>query len=404
MSVVLSGAANPEVSVLMVTHGSWPLTERALRALVANTRAPFELVVVDNASNDETRARLAELEHARVILNDANRGFGPATNQAAAHARAEHLLLLNTDAFVHPGWLEPMLETIRRPEVRAVVPRYLHEDGSLQEAGALLARDGTVVVYGDGSDPDAFSYRFRRVVDFGGAACMLIGANTFRSLHGFDERYAPAYYEDADLCLRIAQSGYSVMYEPRAVVTHVRFGSGSAQGAIQSSERNREPFAARWGAHLTGRPWSLRDPSQQAVIAARDGLASPRFLVSGSPIGWEVRSLVSALRVGWPESLITWATGPLADSFDPHPWLDLGVELVASQGSAWLGQRLLHYDLAVLSGRCDAELVAALERTQPQASRVWLHGIEREPQSLTAQMSPYLIEAGIAPAKPPSRS
>ena len=153
MKLVLPDSADPEVSVLMVTYGAWPLTERAVRALVANTNAPFELIVVDNASTDETTARLAELTATRLIRNDVNRGFGPANNQAAAEARSECLVLLNTDAFVHPGWLEPMLETLRQPGVGAVLPRYLHLDGSLQEAGGLLARDGSVRAYGEGDDP-----------------------------------------------------------------------------------------------------------------------------------------------------------------------------------------------------------------------------------------------------------
>src|SRR5205823_6432980 len=135
MTLVLPDPREPELSVVMVTHGAWSLTERAVAALIARTEPIFELIVVDNDSKDETRAQLSALRNARVILNDKNEGFGPAANRGAADARGEHLLLLNTDAFVEPGWLEPLRVTMQDPTVGATVPRYLNPDGSLQDAG-----------------------------------------------------------------------------------------------------------------------------------------------------------------------------------------------------------------------------------------------------------------------------
>jgi Glycosyl transferase family 2 len=210
MTLVPPDSGTPELSVVMVVKDAWVLIECALAALVAYTDRPFEVIIVDNRSRDATRPRLSELDNARMVLNDQNRGFDPATNQGAEHARAERLLLLlNTDTFVRPGWLEPLIETLEQSTVAAVVPRFLHLDGSLQEAGVLLARDGTVRFYGEHDDPDRLCYRFRRRVDLGSAACMLVRRSDFDRLGGFDPRYAPAYYEDADFCLQLAQSGPS---------------------------------------------------------------------------------------------------------------------------------------------------------------------------------------------------
>jgi GT2 family glycosyltransferase len=368
----VSGDNAPELSVVMVCRGAWPLTERALAALSDHTERDYELILVDNASDDETPARLAQLGDAQVIVNDTNRGFGPGNNQGAARARARYLLMLNTDAFVHRGWLEPLLETLDQDGVGAVVPRLLHPDGLLQDAGTLLARDGTVRVYGDGDDPDRPCYRFRRVLDLGSAACMLVARETFEALAGFDESFAPAYYEDADLCLRLAQRGLKVVYEPRSTVTHVRYGSGGSANAVELSERNRRRFVDRWGSELAGRPATFVAATDQAEIVARDAPSMPRVLICAGAERTSARRLGDALLAGWPAARVTWATGgPVDDHLSLNPWL----ELVDNDDPGWLLQRLFHYDLIVVDGDADAELLAALRRTQPQAHSIGLEGL-----------------------------
>jgi GT2 family glycosyltransferase len=385
----VSATSEPELSVVMVCHGAWTLTERALAALSEHTERNFELILVDNASDDETPARLAELSGAQVIVNDDNRGFGPATNQGAARARAPYLLLLNTDAFVHRGWLDPLLETLAHKEVGAVVPRLLHPDGSLQDAGTLLARDGTVRVYGDGDDPERRCYRFRRVVDLASAACMLVERATFAALDGFDELFAPAYYEDADFCLRLAQRGLKVVYEPRSTVTHVRYGSGGSGNAAELSERNRRRFIDRWGPRLAGRPATFVGATDQAVMLARDAPAMPRVLICAGAAAISAPRLGDVLLDGWPSARVTWAPGgPIAD-LSPNPWL----EIVDTDDPAWLSQRLFQYDLIVLDGDPDARLTELLGRTQPQAHRIGLEDLDgATPHALSAA----LARAGIA--------
>ena len=98
-------AERPEVSVLLVTFNAWEWTARALAALVEHTDPCYEVIVADNASQDGTVEGLAAVEGLTVLRNSDNLGFGPAVNQAALHARAPRMLLLNTDALVRPGWL-----------------------------------------------------------------------------------------------------------------------------------------------------------------------------------------------------------------------------------------------------------------------------------------------------------
>ena len=103
----------PAVSVLMATYGGWQWVEKSLRALLENTEPCYEVIVVDNASPDGLADRLeAEVGNIRLLRNGVNRGFGPANNQAANLATGRALVLLNSDAFVHPGWLPPLLEVL----------------------------------------------------------------------------------------------------------------------------------------------------------------------------------------------------------------------------------------------------------------------------------------------------
>lgn len=392
-------ASTPLVSVVMVTYGAWSCTERALCSLVEHTPEPFELIVIDNASDDQTPQRLAELDGPLVVLNASNVGFGPACNQGAEHAAGRYLLLLNTDAMVHPGWLGFMLDTIERGDwVGAVVPRFLHEDGRLQEAGALIAQDGTVLTHGDGDEPERLRYRFRRIVDFGGAACMLLRREDFLSRGGFDPRFAPAYYEDVDLCFRLARDGRATVYDPRAVVTHVRHASGGLDRAIELSERNRAQFSHRWRADLRGRPATLRGATEAIQLAARDAPSLGRVLVADDattdPAGGPAATLVARLAADWPGARIAWLTASLRqDDFAVEAWLDRGVELVDEPPERWLAGRSLAFDLVIV-GAITPGLRSALAATQPQARFAALADHPTDP----ARLRGILADAGIAPS------
>ena len=173
----------PDVSVVIVTHNAGEVLGQALGALLENTEPCYELIVVDNGSDDDTPSVLEQIENATIILNARNYGFGVGNNQAAARARGSYLAFLNQDAFVHAGWLPPLVERIESDErVGAVGPMLLNLDGSLQCAGALLSRSGSVACYGEGDRPDRPEYGFTRVVDF------LAGALSARPAPGLQRR------------------------------------------------------------------------------------------------------------------------------------------------------------------------------------------------------------------------
>lgn len=240
-----------------------------------------EVIVVDNASIDNTAqvlSRFRDLVH--VISNEENRGFVDACNQGAAVARGEFLVFLNNDTKVLPGWLKHLEDTLKdKPSVGAVGSLFLYPDGSIQEAGAIVWKNGEAHHYGWGGSPDDRRFNFARAVDYCSAASLLIRRELFEQLGGFDRRFAPAYYEDIDLCFGVRSLGYKVIYQPASRLVHyegVTAGRDVKKGIKHFQIVNRERFVEKWRAVLDGEHFD-KDPKQ--VPAATHRLLGPTILV-----------------------------------------------------------------------------------------------------------------------------
>ncbi|MCC5843419.1 MAG: glycosyltransferase [Verrucomicrobia bacterium] len=234
----------PGVAVLLVLFNRAELTLSCLRALKENAGEPVELIIIDNASTDQTGELLDRLEGVTLIRNTENLHFLKACNQARDRVQSEFLLFLNNDARICRGALQAALDVYETQDnVGAVGGKIILLDGTLQEAGSILWSDGSCLGYGRGGDPEAPEYNFLRPVDFCSGAFLLTPSRLFKELGGFDERFAPAYYEETDYCMRLRALGYSTYYQPRACVEHVEFGSSTAPSkAVELQLRNRETF------------------------------------------------------------------------------------------------------------------------------------------------------------------
>jgi GT2 family glycosyltransferase len=360
-ALTLPAVSAPRITVAMAVHDAPGWTRRAIEALIANTQPIYELAIVDDASREpETAELLASLEGARVERNASGEGFGPASNRAAAGARGEHVLLLNTDALVQPGWLEPMLARMEDPGVGAVAPMLLNVDGTVQQAGAIVARDGSTRIYGDGSAPDAGPVAFSRTVDYAAAACLLVRRDAFEALGGFDPLFAPAYFEDADLCLRLAARGLRTVYEPRARVVHGLGATYGSQAIPDFAARNRERFAERWRAVLEARPGVIDDRRPWLTIASRDAPAAARLLVLDEVAPDAGRRLADQD----PGILVTIASG----AADPSDGVE-ALGLRADELTSLLRDRRFHYEAIVADGPLPHDVEAAVATWQPQAIR-----------------------------------
>ncbi|MCZ7527368.1 MAG: glycosyltransferase family 2 protein [Acidimicrobiia bacterium] len=381
--IVFPSPSALEVSVVIPVYGGRKHLEQALGTLLAHTEPCYEVIVVDNASPDGTTAWVREhVGGIGLIANERNVGFGPAVNQGALHARGRSLCLLNSDAFVEPGWLPPLLEQLGRPGVGAVVPRLLNLDGTLQEAGGLVGRSGIGYALGSTDDPDRPRFRFRRTVDYGSGACLLLHRWLFHSVGGLDPVFGLAYCEDVDLAFRLAARGFRTVYEPGSTVRHVKGASSPAEHVVALRDANTATLRARWTDALARRP-PLEDLDRypHRVAAGRDADAPDRLLVAcarlpGLPgTGDALGDLVGEIAGTWTFGRLALLTVEPADSGDLEPWLRLGVEVAVEPGGprVWLRHRLLHFSAVLVADPiATGRLGADIRATQPQALTVSL--------------------------------
>jgi O-antigen biosynthesis protein len=384
-------ADNPLLSVVMVTYGGWEWAKESLAALSEHTDPVYEVIVVDNASPDGTGQRLkSEVTGITLALNDRNSGFGPAANQGAGLASGPFLCFLNPDALVEKGWLGPLIDVLESdPIAGAVVPRLLNLDGTLQEAGSLVGFDGATWALGNGENPDDLQYLFRRYIDYGSAACLLMPRRLFIELGGFHPAYVPAYCEDVDLCLSISARGLRTVYQPRSVVRHARSASTDLERAQSLIERNRSILHHRWKDRLAERPWLTDLPYfPHRIIATRDAEQLDRILLILDEVPAKdpddpVSRMVHEMSSLWPTARITlFATDPRSITEEEAlPLLDAGVEVIANVNDwqDWFARRRYHYSVVIVRGAANVDRFGeALRQTQPQAA--WLHVAKEEPE------------------------
>lgn len=244
-------ARPPLVSILIPTRNGHALLERCINSIVQRTTyRHFEIVIVDNGSDDpETLSYLRSLD-ARVVLYPYRFNYARQMNLAVTVADGEQVLFLNNDIeVVTPGWLDSMVELAQQDDVGAVGARLLFPNGRPQHEGVFIGFGG-----GSAGNVDFGDYfglgRMIRDATAVTAACMLMRVEAFHAVGGFDERLRVAF-NDVDLCLRLRQRGYQVVYTPYAELYHAE---SASRGKLHPTE-DEAFFVRRWGS-----PGAFRDP------------------------------------------------------------------------------------------------------------------------------------------------
>jgi len=217
-----------EVTIVCVTYNSSTLVEA-----MASTLAAFpHVVIIDNGSSDDTAAHIAQrIRHARLVTRTTNAGYGSANNQAMALVQTPFALLLNPDCLIAADDLQCLLDCMRdHPQAGVVGPQNWRSDTVPQISHrAAFFRPGTNSTF---TVPDKVT-----AAEWIHGCCQLLRTSAFREIGGFDEVFF-LYYEDDDLCLRMAKAGHQCLLQPAARAFH--------KGGASSAPSMRTDFIKRF--------------------------------------------------------------------------------------------------------------------------------------------------------------
>jgi GT2 family glycosyltransferase len=232
----------PVVTVVIPTRDRVDLLARCIDLLQRTVRhEPLELLVVDNESTDPETLHYLEHLDGRVVHYPHRFNYARQMNLAAREATGEVLLLLNNDARpADDEWFDALLEHALRPEVGAVGARLRFPSGTPQHEGVVLNAAG-VALNLDSGPWSVLGENIRNTSAVTGA-CMMVRTSVWHEVGGMDERLRVAY-NDVDLCLRIGERGWRVLYTPYAQLHHAE---SSSRGTLHP-EVDEAYYQARWG-------------------------------------------------------------------------------------------------------------------------------------------------------------
>lgn len=271
----------PAVSVLVVNYNTATLTKNCVASLRAQSvrdqasgAVGVEVIVIDNGSRPDERRALEGLD-TDVVLNDVNRGYGAALNQALARARGEFIIFSNSDTWYFAGALQKMLDSfVRLPRCGAVGPRLWWD----REREFLLPPSDPVTPFSFFCDTvlrrsrwamQYWAYWWRRralgywractplVQPLLSGACLLTRRAVIDVCGGFDERFH-LYYEDTDWCRRVRRKGYQLYYVPEAEVAHL-YNQSARQELEATQQAGRASLEYYFRKHYGRRCWRLLD-------------------------------------------------------------------------------------------------------------------------------------------------
>lgn len=275
--------AEPVVDVVIVNYNAAKHLVECLASVAGDRQHVGEIVVVDNASTDDSPAVVADHASVRWLEVGANVGFGAAANRGIAATRAPFVLLLNPDATVRPGAVVAMLAAMRGPRIGVVGPTVENTDGTTYPSARSFPKLGDAVGHafvGLVSTNNPWSRRYLAPVrpEWISGTAMLVRRIAFEEVGGFDERYF-MYVEDVDLCRRLAAGGWTVAVAGDAVVRHAIGGSSEAVPYRMIAAHHRSLWryarrttngAGRLGLPVVGLGIAVRAVAAMAVRVVRN--------------------------------------------------------------------------------------------------------------------------------------
>lgn len=254
----IASSDDPLVSIIIPAYNQFAYTFNCLESLSVNLSSDlaYEIIIVNDASTDDTLEQLATLiKGIKVLTNAENSGFIRSCNYGASQAKGQYLYFLNNDTRILENCLESLLKLIvNNPQVGAVGSKLIYANSKQQEAGGIIWNSADGWNYGRLDSPDEPEYNYVRPVDYCSGASLLVPTELFKQLGGFFQDFIPAYYEDTDLCFALRELGYQVLYQPQSNVIHyegITSGTNLSSGIKQYQVINQTKFREKWSKVLT---------------------------------------------------------------------------------------------------------------------------------------------------------
>lgn len=252
-------ATTPEVTVILTVYNEIGMTLGCLAAMLRHPqRTSYALIVVDDASSDETETLLANVDGLTYIRNTPHCGYSESVSRALTDSRGEFIYLLSNHTQVQANWLDALVARMHTaPEVAVAGSMLLFPDGTVQEVGAMLVQPHdpslgalTKERVGMPLSPLHPDYALAREVEYCSRASLLVRRRLFDRVRGFDRRFGSTHFADADLAYAAREAGWKVYVEPRSKVVHC-IGVSISDNPSPNAEFVRpatEHFLEKWGA------------------------------------------------------------------------------------------------------------------------------------------------------------
>jgi GT2 family glycosyltransferase len=311
----LEEVTEPDCSIVIPVHNrvalTWQCLEHVLNPDVTRTS---EVIVVDDASEDETVAALSSFgRRIRTIAHETNAGFSASCNDGAAAGSTKYIVFLNNDTMPQPGWLDALVAYAEgHPNAAAVGAKLLFPDATIQHAGLVISQDRIPrhIYAGFPAYHPAVnkSRRFQMVT----GACVLLRRSVFEEFDGFDTAFVNGY-EDVDLCLRLGEAGQEIHYCHKSELYHLE----SVTRGYGLYDHNHQLYLNRWAhrvrrdefdyyvddgliklEHREQAPLSISaSPLLATVVSDTEDLSTDRLLLERARRSFEARKENIRLRV-----------------------------------------------------------------------------------------------------------
>lgn len=258
----------PLVSIIIPTKDRFDLLQSCIESLIQKTRySNYEVIIIDNRSTEPaTLEYLTQLQNRdqrfKVITYSQDYNYSAINNYAVRKAQGDFVLLLNNDTVILQGnWLDRLVGIGLRNDVGVVGCRLVYADQRVQHAGVILGLNGIAEHIGIGlpmAEP-GYLNRAQLTQNFSAvtAACMLVRKDLFLEVGGLDEKDFAILYNDIDLCLKIGERGYRIVWTPFVTLVHHGNSSLKAEHDANREKHNqhsRKAFIKKWFHRLGNDP------------------------------------------------------------------------------------------------------------------------------------------------------